>query len=102
MVWGARVGLDSPHAMCSGALVALTSPMASAWHHNVCVDGDVQPNPGPVDNNGVPVDEGAAFLLANQQAQFVALADSSSAQAIEGKDVGHGRRKRPAEYTTRA
>ena len=158
MVWGARRGLDSPHAMRPGALVALTRPAClphrhrpglkgttgpaegrgmllprmvatrchpllslsfchrCAWLRNLCDDGDVESNPGPshdapighppnlpnAPGSNVTIDPlvGDAFMIAQQQSNFVNLAMSSSAQVLGPSPRLSRGRKRPVTDTT--
>ena len=50
-----------------------------AWQRNLCMDGDIEPNPGPSTDPIPNPDDGAAFLLAHQRSPFVTLASSSTA-----------------------
>ena len=55
-------------------------PKARLWLHDVTMDGDVHPNPGPVTNN-VPSssrlqDAGAMFLQDHQEAGVIMLAQA--------------------------
>jgi hypothetical protein len=55
LVWGARVGLDSPHAMRSGALVALNRPTCLALTASLAPQRNCPgiPLPGPAEGRGM-------------------------------------------------